>query len=233
MSDSATEVSPADIEAVLGYAFRDRTLLETALTHASFAHEQATNGSNERLEFLGDAVLGLVIAELLYAAHPEWDEGELTRARAALVNQRSLADSAREMGIGRFVKLGRTEERSAGEHKNSILANCFEAMLGAVYLDGGTAAAQALLERAFGDAIERGAVRDPKTAFQEYAHARFQRTPSYQTTGDTGTENDETRFTVQVRVGEDVWGTATGRSKRVAERSAAEAALARSDRADG
>ena len=233
MSDGGAEASAADVEAVLGYAFRDRTLLETALTHASFAHEQATGCSNERLEFLGDAVLGLVIAQLLFAAHPEWSEGELTRARAALVNQRSLADYAREMGLGRFVKLGRTEERSAGECKDSILANCFEAMLGAVYLDGGPVAAQALLERAFGDAIQRGAVRDPKTAFQEWAHARFQRTPSYRTTGDTGTEDDEQRFTVQVHIGDEVWGTGIGRSKRVAERSAAEAALEHGGSADG
>jgi ribonuclease-3 len=228
VSEAGAEASAADVEAALGYAFRDRTLLETALTHASFAHEQATCRSNERLEFLGDAVLGLVTAELLYSAHPEWSEGELTRARAALVNQRSLADCAREMGLGSFVKLGRTEERSAGECKDSILADCFEAMLGAVYLDGGPAAGQELIERAFGDAIERGAVRDPKTAFQEWAHVRFQRTPSYRTTGDSGTENDDQRFTVQVCIGDEVWGTGSGRSKRVAERSAAEAALERS-----
>ena len=232
MSDSGAEAPAAGVEAALGYPFRDRTLLETALTHASFAHEQTTGRSNDRLEFLGAAVLGLVIAQLLYAAHPEWSEGELTRARAALVNQRSLADCAREMGLGRFVKLGRTEERSAGERKDSILANCFEAMLGAVYLDGGPAAAQALLEQTFGDAIQRGAVRDPKTAFQEWAHARFQCTPSYRTSGDTGTENDEQRFTVQACSGDEVWGTGSGRSKRVAERSAAEAALERSGAAD-
>lgn len=233
MSDGASEASGPDVETALGYAFRDPTLLETALSHASFAHERAEGCSNERLEFLGDAVLGLVIAELLYAAHPEWSEGELTRARAGLVNQSSLADCAREMGLGRFVKLGRTEERSAGERKHSILADCFEAMLGAVYLDGGSAAARALLERAFGDAIQRGAVPDPKTAFQEWTHARFQCTPSYRTSGDSGTENDEQRFTVEVRVGDEVWGTGRGRSKRVAERSAAEAALERSGRADG
>ena len=233
MSDGDVETSPADVEAVLGYAFRDRTLLETALTHASFAHEQDTGCSNERLEFLGDAVLGLVIAELLYAAHPEWSEGELTRARAALVNQRSLAGCAREMGLGRFVKLGRTEERTAGEHKDSILADCFEAMLGAVYLDGGAGGAQAILERAFGEAIQRGAVRDPKSAFQEWAHASFQRTPSYRTTVDTGTENDEQRFTVQVQIDDEVWGTGSGRSKRVAEQGAAEEALERRGSADG
>ena len=233
MSDGASEASTADVESALGYAFRDPTLLETALSHASFAHEQAAGRSNERLEFLGDAVLGLVIAELLYAAHPEWSEGELTRARAALVNQSSLADCAREMQLGRFVKLGRTEERSAGEGKDSILADCFEAMLGAVYLDGGSAAARALLEQAFGDAIQRGAVRDAKTAFQEWTHARFQCTPSYRTTRDSGTENDEQRFTVEVRVGDEVWGTGSGRSKRVAERSAAESALERSGSADG
>ncbi|HEY7922440.1 MAG TPA: ribonuclease III domain-containing protein, partial [Vicinamibacteria bacterium] len=135
------------IDELLGYRFRDAELASTALTHPSWANEVDGGGGNERLEFLGDAVLDLVIANELYAAHPDWAEGELTRARAALVNQRALADVSRSIGLGRLVKLGRTEQRSAGGDKDRVLANCLEALIGAVFLDGGLAPATALLQR--------------------------------------------------------------------------------------
>jgi ribonuclease-3 len=227
---------PDSIADLLGYAFRDQELLETALSHPSFAHELDGSRGNERLEFLGDAVLGLVIAQGLFQAHPEWAEGELTRARAALVNQRALAGRARELGLGAFVKLGRTERRSAGEEKDSILANCFEALVGALFLDGGLQCATAFLQRVFGPAVDRGAAaleRDAKTEFQEWAHARFRITPSYQTVADSGTDNDEHRFTVEVRVDSETWGRGVGRSKRSAEHAAAEAALERGAERDG
>jgi ribonuclease-3 len=226
--------APEAVEAALGYAFRERALAETALCHASFSHEASGLASNERLEFLGDAVLGLVIAEDLFRRHPEWPEGQLTRARAALVNGATLARCARALGLGPLLRLGRTEQRSGGEGKDRILAGCFEALLGAVYLDGGLAAALAVARRALeaaGEPLE--AVRDPKTAFQEWAHARFRRTPAYRLAHDSGVEDDADRFTIEVRIGDEAWGRGTGRSKRTAERHAAEAALARAAALDG
>jgi ribonuclease-3 len=230
VSPSSRKETAESLADVLGYTFRDQTLLETALSHPSFAHETDGSRGNERLEFLGDAVLGLVIAQRLYQAHPEWAEGDLTRARAALVNQRALAARARELGLGGFVKLGRTERRSAGEEKDSILANCFEALVGALYLDGGLECAGAFLQRIFGLAVERDTSalrRDAKTEFQEWAHAHFRITPCYEAVADSGTDNDERRFTVDVRIGSETWGRGVGRSKRSAEQAAAEAALER------
>jgi ribonuclease-3 len=221
----------AELEGVIGHVFRTPALAEMALRHASFSHETLALPDNERLEFLGDAVLGLVVAESLYREYPDWSEGELTRARAALVNRANLAHCARELGLGGMVRLGRTEHRSGGQGKDTILANCFEAVLGAVYLDGGIEPAVALARRALGPAGE--APRDPKTAFQEWAHAHRRATPTYRTARDSGIEDDEARFTVEVRVGDETWGAGTGRSKRVAERLAAVQALARSAERDG
>lgn len=221
------------VDDVLGYAFRDPELARTALAHPSWANEVDGSGGNERLEFLGDAVLDLVIADALFAANPDWAEGELTRARAALVNQHALAEVARSLGLGRLVLLGRTERRSAGEDKDRVLANCLEALIGAVFLDGGYEAATELLRRIFARALEAGAggARDPKTEIQEWAHAKFRATPVYATTGDSGTDDDAQRFTVEVRIEGETWGSGTGRSKRSAERAAAQDALARRDRA--
>ena len=229
---SEDRATPASVEDALGYRFRDEELATTALTHPSCANEVDGGGGNERLEFLGDAVLDLVIANELYGAHPDWAEGDLTRARAALVNQRALAEVARSLGLGRFVKLGRTEQRSGGEDKDRVLANCLEALIGAVFLDGGLEPATALLRRLFASAIEAGGEvgsRDPKTAFQEWAHAKHRTTPSYETVGDSGVDQDERRFTVEIRIGSETWGRGTGRSKRSAEQAAARAALARRD----
>jgi ribonuclease-3 len=215
---------------VLGYAFRNPALAELALSHPSYAHEADGSRGNERLEFLGDAVLGLAVAELFFQARPEWSEGELTRARAGLVNQQALAERARAIGLDRFIKLGRTERRTEGQRKDSVLANCLEAVIGAIYLDGGLLPVTALVERMFAEAVAQGSApqrRDAKTMFQEWTHARFQTTPRYRMVRDSGTDNDEERFTVEVVVGEEVWGTGMGRSKRVAERAAAEAALER------
>jgi ribonuclease-3 len=219
----------------LGHAFADPKLLETALTHASAAFEQDGSRGNERLEFLGDAVLGLVVARLLYESHPEWREGELTRARAALVNGQVLARQARELGLVDYLVLGRTERRSGGAEKERVLANLFEAVIGALYLDGGIEPVRALVSRCFGPALldEATLQRDPKTRFQEWAHATLQDTPRYSPVQDTGVENAEDRFTVAVRVGEERWGTGTGRTKQAAERAAAAAALARVEGAGG
>lgn len=228
---SEPSASPT-LEAALGYAFRDAELGRTALAHPSWANEVDGSGGNERLEFLGDAVLGLVMAHEFYAAHPAWAEGDLTRARAALVNRHALAEVARSLGLGRLVLLGQTERRSAGEDKDRVLANCLEALIGAVFLDGGFEAASALVRRIFAPLMKASAAagaRDPKTEFQEWAHATFRITPVYATVGDSGTDDDAQRFTVEARIEGESWGRGTGRSKRSAERAAALAALARRD----
>lgn len=218
----------AQLAKALGYAFTDSALLDLALAHSSFSHEDEGWESNERLEFLGDAVLDLVIAQALYEAHPDWDEGDLTRTRAGLVNQSSLAERARTLEVGEFIRLGRTEQQSGGSGKDSILANCFEALVGAMYLDGGLAPVVAFVGRVYGSALDHGAARkrrDVKTEFQEWAHARFQETPRYETVGDTEVDGDETRFRARVMVGIEAWGEGEGRSKRIAEQAAAAAAL--------
>jgi ribonuclease-3 len=219
----------------LGYEFSDRALLETALTHSSFAHDADGSRGNERLEFLGDAVLDLVVARVLYVFHPDWDEGDLTRTRSGLVNQRALAELAREIGLGGCIKLGRTEMSSGGDEKDSILANCFEALIGAIYLDGGMSRVSEYVRRVYGPALESGALRqqrDVKTEFQEWAHARFQITPRYETVGDSGADGDECRFRVEVAIAEEVWGRGIGRSKQLAEQAAAGAALAKGGAAE-
>lgn len=229
-SESAEGEADGVVDAVIaavGHAFDDRQWLETALSHASYAHEQDGSRGNERLEFLGDAVLDLLIADILFAAHPDWDEGELTRTRAGLVNQRALATRARALGLNQWVKLGRTERRSGGSEKDSILADCFEALVGAIFLDGGLAPAMEFVRREFADGLMRGAARDAKTEFQEWAHTRFSKTPDYQTVGDSGTDDDDRRFTVEVSIDERIWGRGVGRTKRAAEREAAVVALDR------
>lgn len=226
----------AALDALLGHAFHDPALLETALTHPSRAYEEGSGRGNERLEFLGDAVLDLVVAEFLYEARPEWTEGDLTRARAAVVNSRALATRAHALGIARFARLGRTEERSGGARKDRVLANLFEAVVGALYLDGGLDVVRAFLARAVAPDLAAGArvlEPDPKTRFQEWAHVRFQTTPSYRPVADSGVENDNRRFCVEVFVGEEPWGRGTARTKRAAERAAAEEALRRADALDG
>ncbi len=222
---------PERLESRLGHRFQSGDLLETALAHPSFAHEADGTRGNERLELLGDAVLGLVVAEILYSGRPEWNEGEITRARAALVNTRSLAARARSLDLGSFVRLGRTEQRTAGAHKDSILANVFEALIGAVYLDAGLSAARGFVERAFGEALLRApaAARDAKTRLQEWAHAQFQETPTYRTVHDSRIDDDEQRFEVEARIGDVVWARGVGRTKRQAEQAAAEQALQRGE----
>jgi ribonuclease-3 len=230
VSAIARDLAREELEASLGHRFADGALLEMALTHPSFAHEHGSSVSNERLEFLGDAVLGLVVAHLLYEAHPGWREGELTRARHALVNMRSLASLARELSLGRYVRLGRSELRSGGDEKDSILSDLFEALLGAIYLDAGAGPIEALVRLRFGAALASGApppARDPKTELQERAQARYHCVPTYHDVSDTGVENDEGRFAVEVRIGDEAFGRGVGRTKRGAEREAATAALQR------
>jgi ribonuclease-3 len=228
MSDGDRSIESV-LEQALGHSFKESELLETALTHSSAAHEQDGSRGNERLEFLGDAVLDLVVGRLLYERNPDWEEGRLTRARAALVNKDSLARIARGLDLGTVVRLGRTERQSNGHEKDSVLANCFEAVVGALYLDAGIEPVFDLADRIFGPVWDDEAVsaRDPKTAFQEWAHAHLSATPTYSLLDDNMLDDAADRFHVDISVGGEIWGDARGRSKRTAERAAAVVALAR------
>jgi ribonuclease-3 len=236
-SDSPDDAERADaldrLEAALGYRFDRRALLENALIHSSYAHEQSTSDAgavvnNERLEFLGDSVLGLAVAHALYRAKPDWREGDLSRALHALVEGRSLSKLGRSFELGSLIRLGRTEQQSGGEDKPSILENAMEAVIGAVYLDGGLDAVSALVERVFGEALTADAApvrRDPKTEFQERVMATEGEFPRYRVVNDSLVEGDERRFTVEVVVRENALARGVGRTKRSAERLAAAAAL--------
>jgi len=218
----------AALERALGYEFEDRVLLEVALQHASYAHENAGLESNDRLEFLGDAVLGLVVGDLLFEAHPDWQEGDLTRGLHQLVERGALARLGRQLDLGPCLRLGRTEVQSEGQAKDSILADATEAVMAALYLDGGLEVVKEFARRVFSDALDPGAprvIRDPKTRLQEWAMAEFGEFPSYQIAGDSGIEGHERRFTVSLSVQGEEWARASGRSKRVAERAAAEQAF--------
>jgi ribonuclease-3 len=216
----------------LGLVFEDRQLLETALTHPSMSYERDGSRGNERLEFLGDAVLDLAVAGLLYETHPGWPEGDLTRARATLVNSGALAAKARSLDLGDYVLLGGSERRSGGAGKDSILAGLFEAVIGAMYLDGGFEPVEALVRRIFPEAHDPEGARpepDPKTRLNEWALARFGRAPSYRLADDTGVDDADDRFTVELLLEGTVWGSGTGRTKRAAEQVAALGALERGE----
>jgi ribonuclease-3 len=221
------------LEEALGYRFENRALLENSLHHSSYSHERAAEKetgieNNERLEFLGDAVLAVVVAHSLYAAKPDWREGDLTRALHALVEGRSLEKLARSFEVGPAILLGRTERQSGGQEKPSILENAMEAIVGAIYLDGGLGAVTAFVGRAFGEALAADAPpvrRDPKTEFQERVMAQVGEFPSYHVVQDSLVEGDENRFTLEVCVEGRPLARGVGRTKRAGERQAAETAL--------
>lgn len=204
----------------------DADLLDLALTHRSYAFENGGLPTNERLEFLGDSVLGLVVTEELYATHPDRSEGDLARMRASVVNARSLAEVARALGVGPCIWLGRGELSSGGDDKPSILADTMEAIIGAVYLDRGIEAARPLVLRLFGPLMSRagnlGAGLDWKTSLQEAASARSLGAPEYRITSDGP---DHARiFSAEVVLGGRSWGAGTGSAKKHAEQAAAEQA---------
>lgn len=204
----------------------DHDLLGQALTHRSYAYENGGLPTNERLEFLGDAVLGLVVTDALYRRHPSLSEGQLAKLRAAVVNMRALADVARGIGLGEFLLLGRGEESTGGRDKSSILADTVEAVIGAAYLDSGMAAATELVHRLVDDLIDHseslGAGLDWKTSLQELASRHNLGVPEYRVT-EEGPDHAKT-FTASVVFGETSRGTGVGRSKKEAEARAAEAA---------
>ncbi|MDG2049528.1 MAG: ribonuclease III [Myxococcota bacterium] len=219
------ELSWSELESALGHRFGSTEHLEEALRHASFANEREGMRSNDRLEFLGDAVVGLVTARLLFEANPDWDEGTLTRGLHRIVDRRGLASLARRLGLGGHLRLGATEKQSHGEEKDSILADAMEAVLAAVYLDAGLGPVQALIEREFGESLRSGVSRDAKTAFQEWVMATYGEFPTYQLQSDSGEEGDIRRFSVEACIRGEVVSMGVGRSKRSAEFAAAAEAL--------
>jgi ribonuclease III len=215
-----------DLRAALGRPDLDAELLERSLTHRSFAYENGGLPTNERLEFLGDSVLGVVVTETLFRAHPDLTEGRLAKLRAAVVNARALAEVARTVGLGDHIKLGRGEESTGGRQKASILSDTVEAVIGAVYLSGGFEAASAVVHLLFDPLMEEaarlGAGLDWKTSLQELAAEHSLGVPEY-VIEDSGPDHEKI-FTARVRVGDELYGHGTGRSKKEAEQQAAETA---------
>lgn len=217
----------AELMGRLGHRFRDPSLLRLALVHRSWVAENDEPGSNERLEFLGDAVVGLVVADAAYRRLPEDPEGRLSDLRQAVVNTRALAGRARSIGLGDFLLLGQGESGGGGRDKDSILADSFEAVIGAIYLDGGWESAKSFVRRMIDESIEKALPSldsvDAKTSLQELCAARGLPHPSYETAGEG--PDHERLYTARVIVGDDVAGTGTGRTKKAAEQVAARSAL--------
>lgn len=214
--------------AQLGYTFADKGLLLDALTHRSFKNERpdVALADNERLEFLGDAVVGFVVASLLYLQFPDADEGELTRRRADLVSEKGLSEAAEAIGIGDAMRLGKGEDKSGGRSKSRLLASALEACVGAVYRDGGADAAFAAARRVFEPRLHTSAPghRDAKSTAQEWAQAHLGGTPSYRLLGTEGPDHDR-EFTVAIELHDEEVSVGAGRSKIEAEQAAASAAL--------
>jgi ribonuclease-3 len=215
----------SQLEAVLGYRFTHHELLETALRHPSWCNEQPEPrpDDNERLEFLGDAVLDLVVSHRVMTRYPKAHEGDLSVTRQQLVSEAALSEVASELGLGQWIQLGKGEEKSGGRVKPKILADMFEALIGAVYLDGNYAAAWDVVDRVLGAKIAIVELKnffDFKTRLQETAQARLKATPTYRVVQELGPDHDK-RFVVAVTIGTDEWARAVGKSKKEAEQMAA------------
>ena len=219
-----------DLEQAIGYRFTDRGLLEQALTHRSRAAEDTSGAvaDNESLEFLGDAVLGLVVADVLFRQYPDYSEGQKSKVKAAVVSAQSLARHADRLGLGQHLILGRGEEKTGGRLKPALLSDAYEALIAAIYLDGGLPAAATFLSRELKGAIDAGSAQtfavDHKSALQEQLQAFGWALPEYRVSGEAGPDHRK-MFTVDVIADGRVLGTATGRAKKEAEQAAAKAAL--------
>ena len=217
-----------DLEAAIGYRFRNITLLQNALTHSSYANERWHDSlkSNERLEFLGDSILGMVVAEYLYASYPERPEGELTRMRADMVCETSLAKVADQIGLGQHLLLGHGEEQGGGRSRASILADAVESVIAASFLDGGIAPAKQFITRfVLSNVPDHGMHNaDYKTALQELVQQKKNQQLSYRLAGESGPDHDK-RFQVEVSLNGTVVGMGSGTSKKRAEQDAARDAI--------
>ena len=217
-----------DLEGAIGYRFQNITLLQNALTHSSYANERWHNSllSNERLEFLGDSILGMVVAEHLYKQFPDRPEGELTKMRADMVCETSLAAIAEKIGLGQHLLLGHGEDRLGGRSRASILADAVESVIAASFLDGGMAAAEGFIRRFVltNVPVKRMQNTDYKTALQELVQQKKNQTLTYVLTGEAGPDHDKV-FTVDVLLNDQRVGSGTGSSKKRAEQAAAQSAL--------
>lgn len=227
-----SELEP--LERRIGYRFKDRGLLEHALTHRSRVHEDASGGvfDNESLEFLGDSVLGFVIADMLFREFPQHNEGQKSKLKASLVSSVSLARLAEAIDLGQFLILGRGEEKTGGRRKHAIIADCYEALIAAIYLDGGVEPARGFIEREFAaliaEARRSGAAAsftdDWKSALQEWLQSRGRGLPVYRLAAEIGPDHRKS-FVVEVMVEGEAVATADGRSKKEAAQAAARVAL--------
>lgn len=219
----------SEFERNLGYSFRNKTLLQNALTHSSYANEHRKEGmgSNERLEFLGDAILGVVVAEHLYKTYPDKPEGELTKLRAELVCEKNLAEVAKRLQLGKVLRLGHGESHGGGSHRPSMLADAVEAVLAAAYLDGGMKVPAEIIHRIIlQQEIKSGGNGDYKTRFQELVQRNRDQVISYALVGEEGPDHDKT-FLVEVSLNGNPVGSGKGSSKKRAEQDAAHQAILR------
>ncbi len=217
-----------NLEKAIGYEFRNKTLLSTALVHSSFSNEHRKENipDNERLEFLGDAALELASSRYLYEHFPDEPEGTLSKRRAALVCEPSLAECARAVDLGNYLQLGKGEEKNNGRTRDSLLSDAFEAVIGAMLLDGGFAAAESFVRRFVMDKmIDHPVYSDSKTKLQETVQGSLADGISYDLLSEDGPEHDKV-FTVEVRIGGVLYGVGSGHSKKIAEQVAAAEALA-------
>jgi ribonuclease III len=224
-----------ELQVRIAYRFRDRGLLEHALTHKSRAAEDASGGviDNESLEFLGDAVLGLVVADALFHQYPGYTEGQKSKIKASVVSTQSLARHAERLGLGDHLILGRGEEKTGGRYKQALLADAYEALIAGIYLDGGLEAVTAFLQRELGSAMEQAGRPDflgydYKSALQERLQALGRPLPEYRVSGEAGPDHRKV-FQVDVVVGGETLASAGGKAKKEAEQEAARLALARLD----
>ena len=217
------------IETILGYQFKNSLWLEQALSHKSYVNEKREGENNEKLEFIGDAVVDVVLAEALYLAFPKDAEGDLSKKRASLVNETILSDLAQEMNISQFIKLGRGEIQTGGENRPRLLASTFEALVGGIYMDSGFEAVKIVILNLFSsrlhdEKLNRNYEQDFKSRLQEISQKKYKEAPTYEIISEQGAPHDRI-FKVHLIIAGKVVAEAEGRSKKEAEQKAAHAAL--------